>query len=70
MPRSDRSSINAHRGLQEGRRVSPHHTSTPIRSWSLPLVTVLRWMVGAVLVLASLSLFGDVALEAVRGWLA
>lgn len=70
MPRSDRSLINAHRGLQEGRRVSPQHTSKPIRSRPLPLGTVLRWMFAAVLAVVSLSLFVDVALEAIRGWLA
>lgn len=70
MPRPNRSASDAHDGLKAGRRVSPHHTAVPLRTWSLPVTTVLRWLLAGLLAIVTLSLFGDVALDLVRGWLA
>ena len=66
MPRPDRFLAGAHDAL----RNTPRRKAEPKRpTWSLPLGTVLRWMFAAVLAVISLSLFGDAALQAVRGWL-
>lgn len=48
MARSDRSLTDAHRGLAEAR--NHRRKAPPVPSWSLPLVTVLRWMAAAVIV--------------------
>lgn len=67
MPRPDRSLAGAHDALRT--------TPRPVRAkpqpprWSLPVTTALRWLAAGVLVVVALSLFGDVALKAVRGWL-
>ncbi len=67
MPRPDRSLAGAHDAL----RNTPRRKAEPKRpTWSLPVTTVLRWLLAAVLAVVALSLFGDVALQAVRGWLA
>jgi len=66
MPRSDRSLSGAHEALRTTRKVSPHHTATPIRSWSLPVTTLLRWVGLIVVALIAWEFLGPV----VRGWLA
>lgn len=65
MARSDRSLTNAHDGLKAARKVSPHHTARPIRSWSLPATTVLKVIFWGVVVLAA----APYVLPLVRGWL-
>lgn len=67
MPRPDRSLAGAHDAL----RATPRRRAvTKQPRWSLPVTTVLRWMLAGVLAVVALSLFGDVALQAIRGWLA
>lgn len=67
MPRLDRSLTGAHDALRNTPKV---RTTRPAPRKSLPVTTVLRWMLAAVLTVVTLSLFGDVALDLVRGWLA
>lgn len=69
MPRPDRSLSGAHEALRSTPRRRKYSPPAPAR-WSLPVTTALRWMLAAVLAVVALSLFGDVALQAVRGWLA
>lgn len=69
MPRPDRSLSGAHEALRSTPRRRKYSPPAPAR-WSLPVTTALRWMLAAVLAVVALSLFGDVAIQAVRGWLA
>lgn len=69
MPRPDRSLSGAHEALRSTPRRRKYSPPAPAR-WSLPVTTAMRWMLAAVLAVVALSLFGDVALQAVRGWLA
>lgn len=69
MPRPDRSLSGAHEALRSTPRRRKYSPPAPAR-WSLPVTTALRWMLAAVLAVVALSLFGDVTLQAVRGWLA
>lgn len=65
MARSDRSLTDAHNGLKAARKVSPHHTARPIRSWSLPATTVLK-VIGILVVVLAVAPY---AIALVRGWL-
>lgn len=64
MPRIDRSLSGAHEALRNTPRRNRPAPSQP--TWSLKVTTVLRWLVAGVLILVSLSLFGDAALDALR----
>ena len=69
MPRPDRSLSGAHEALRATPRRRKYSPPAPAR-WSLPVTTALRWLLAGVLILVAVTLFGDVALQAVRGWLA